>query len=1048
MTNSTRDYSLTASASVTTEIPKSITVGNGNSLEVQARGNVQLSGITLSNVLLVPDLCTNLLSVSQALDSGNIDSVVFTRSKCRFMIENNIVAAEAHRKDRLWKLPTSEVIDNGSQRTTALHAEQKQIPSRSLDEWHVHLAHTNYSTIIEMVKRGIIKTSSHLDEPIPACSSCIEGKMARLPFTPSQTPRALAPGDLTHADLIGPMETKSYNGFRYILTLVDDNTRYLTAIAIRHKSDARFEIIKYINELLKSGRRPEYFRSDNGTEFLNSCLTNFFQEHDIQQQNSTRYSPQQNGVAERANRTIIEGARTLLIANSLPKRFWPEAVGATVTARNLVPSRTTKTVLYSEFMSKVAPYDDIAFCQQVFVHIPDEKRKKLDAKAEIMRYLGPAKEQKAMKFLNKSNRVITSRDFKVTTLISAPVQVATVPSESEISREPTPVQSTATKPMKSVRSTRRKTQPVRFADQHFSYAAITSDSPVLLDPATYEDAINSKNAHECQWAMESEYQSLNENGTWELRPLPKGRRAIGAKWVYKTKTDKNGNIARFKAQFVAKGFKQVEGVDFDETFAPTVNKTSLRILIAIAAANSWPLHNLDALTAFLNGVMDKEVFIEQPKGFEVVGTNGERLYCFLKKAIYGLKQAGRTWWQAIHQHLISIGFTASPSDTCLYVRTRGAKIVILAIYVDDFIVTGSDQLCLNEFKKELQAKYKINDLGPLELTLGMRVDRCADTGTITISQAAYTKAVLQKFQMSDCRPCVTPQIQNGTMTGAQETTTAHHGVKFPYREAVGALLYLSTCTRPDIAVAVNQAARYCNNPSEANVIAVKRVMRYLAGTINNGIAFARSKTYPELKAYVDADWAGDKSDRKSISGFVILLNGPVIWGAVKQSCVALSTAEAEYVALSRATQEVLWLRQMLADIGFPQRSPTVVYEDNAAALIMANTPVTTARSKHIDIRHHFLRECITNQQIRLVPCASINMIADLLTKPLTYSRFKILCNDLGMTGNAQASSGACWNQFRMPDLPSDSVGSNESAHDRDDPACVNSCTPSSNSQVA
>ena len=445
--------------------------------------------------------------------------------------------------------------------------------------------------------------------------------------------------------------------------------------------------------------------------------------------------------------------------------------------------------------------------------------------------------------------------------------------------------------------------------------------------------------------MHDEYNSLMANQTWTWSPLPCGRKATGSRWVFKLKTDENGEIARDKARFVAKRFSQRAGVDFDETFAPTLNKTSLRIVVSIAASQGWPIENMDALTAFLNGNMDYDVYIDQPEGLEIYSDTGERLYCRLNKAIYGLKQAGRTWWQTLMEYLSKIGFEACSSDVCLL--TRRSKNATIIWRFDDFIITGSCLDTINEFKTELSTRFKMKDLGNLHLTLGIKVDR-TESGAMILSQEAYTSSLLRRFKMADSRPTSTPQIAY-QQSSSIETTQTPNKPTFPYREAVGALIYLSSCTRPDISVAVNRAARRCANPSSSDVIAVKRIMRYLAGTSNLGIRFEPETGHPNLRAYVDADWASDKVDRRSISGFMLMLNGPVHWGAVKQSCVALSTAEAEYVALSRAAQEIIWVRQALKELEFEQPGATVVYEDNAAALIMATKSISTGTHNSLSL---------------------------------------------------------------------------------------------------
>ena len=543
-----------------------ITVGNGSTLNIAAKGDIEINDkIILSNVLLVPDLCANLLSVSQALDTGNIESAVFTRTTCRFLSSDDDIIAEGYRHNGgLWQISTE--FDENS--VIAFNAsEEKSL--RTLQQWHEHLAYVNYHTIIDMVRKNILRTSSNVDSEIPTCNACIQGKMSRPPFKSSTSPPAPDSGHTTHADLIGPLETKSQQGYRYILTLVDDHSRFTTAFPIHHKSDAKFRILHYLKNLIERGLQPRILRSDNGTEFFNSTLRRFMIKNGMQQQSSTRYSPQQNGVAERANRTLIEGARTLLIAHQMPKRLWPDALHIAVTSRNRVPHRKTGEIPHSLFLMTPLIYDDFpSFGQPCFVHIPDEKRKKLDAKAEEMRYLGPANGQKGARFFDNHGRIIISRDYKI---IHSKIQenyFSPVIAIDSINTNEEPTQSTPTTSEQDqtarILPHRERKGPVRFANQHFSYSAVTSEFPTsLLDPATYDDALSSPHASNWQYAMDAEYQSLIDNGTWELRSLPKVKKAIGAKWVYKTKTDRDGNLTRFKARYVAKGFKQIQGIDFE-----------------------------------------------------------------------------------------------------------------------------------------------------------------------------------------------------------------------------------------------------------------------------------------------------------------------------------------------------------------------------------------------------------------------------------------------------------------------------------------------------
>ncbi len=397
-------------------------------------------------------------------------------------------------------------------------------------------------------------------------------------------------------------------------------------------------------------------------------------------------------------------------------------------------------------------------------------------------------------------------------------------------------------------------------------------------------------------------------------------------------------------------------------------------------------------SSFLNGHLEEEVYIKQPEGFVEEGK--EHLVCKLKQSLYGLKQSPRCWNSTLDAHLKRMGYVQSTSDPCIYTST-GGKSSIIGVYVDDFVVAGKSSEQIEQVKTTLSQKFDVKDLGELHHFLGVQVVQNHENGTVWIGQPTFTEAVLQKYGMNEAKQVKTPAIVNCKLLKAsEECELVDQGL---YQSAVGSLLYLATRSRPDIAFAVNNVARFCSRPTKQHWKAVKRIFRYLRGTTHLGLLYAREVESDVLIGYSDADWGGDCNDCKSTSGYLFQIGGTAVtWKSKKQSCVALSTAEAEYMALSGAAQEAIWLRELTSDLGSPQYQPTVIMEDNQSAISMAKNPQFHRRAKHINIKYHFIREQINDSKIRLEYCPTQHMLADLLTKGIGPEKFEKLRRMYGM----------------------------------------------------
>ena len=400
---------------------------------------------------------------------------------------------------------------------------------------------------------------------------------------------------------------------------------------------------------------------------------------------------------------------------------------------------------------------------------------------------------------------------------------------------------------------------------------------------------------------------------------------------FSVKTASDDSIERYKARLVAQGFSQKYGLDYDETFSPVVRPESIRTVIALAVKKGLKLHQMDVTTAFLNGELEEEVYMKQPEGF--VADGQEHLVCKLRKSIYGLKQPPRCWNSALNAQLKTMGFNQSASDPCIY--TSLEEMFILAVYVDDIVLAGKTDERIEEVKNILAKRFRVKDIGEL---LGVTVAQDQTSGRVWIGQANYTENVLHNHEMENSRSITTPvDTSNKLLSAIEESEVMDQRL---YQSAVGSLLYLSCGTRPDITIAVSNVARFCSKPTKQHWTAVKRIMRYLRGTQNYGILYTRD-CVTDVEGYSDADWAGDVNDRKSTSGYVFTISGGAVsWKSKKQTSVALSTAETEYMALASTAQEAMWMRQLTADLKSAPSKATTIYEDNQSAIEMAKNPVS------------------------------------------------------------------------------------------------------------
>lgn len=915
---------------------KEILVANSSKVRVHGSGTVRLNiggqAVVLKKVNHVPAMCTNLISVRRVTESGF--DVLFTQGRCRILDNNKAVIIEGRLLDGMYKVKT-----NSGMEFVCLSKNMGDS-----EKWHQKLGHPGYSSM-----KFLESNDEKVVMPNEKCKVCVMGKQTRETY-PAIGNRSFEQLDLIHTDVNGPMPTASLGGHRYFVSFIDDYSKKVFIYPMKLKSEVYARMVEFKNLVENQlGRKIKAVRSDNGTEFVNKQMDELFKSSGIIHQRTIPYTPQQNGVVERYNRTIMEKVRCMLIDAKLGDEFWAEAAHTAVFLLNMIPKAKDAKSANKLWNGEIVDLRKLhIFGEAALILIPKEKRKKLDEKSDEGIFIGY--EPNGYRFYNKaSKKVVIAKD------------VVFIDKMDAEKRER----------VDKCMAARQERQVM----QHYGTTVI---------PYTYEEAMISSEAEKWKEAMKNEYDSLMENGTWVMADLPPEKRAIKCKWVFTTKEGVDGEIIRYKARLVGKGYSQIEGIDYQETYAPVIRYNSIRMLIAIAAHMELKISQMDAVTAFLNGKLTEEIYMEQPQHFE----DGTKRSCKLIKSIYGLKQSSRVWNETLNETLIEFGLTRSAVDQCLYYRIADGKILIVAIYVDDILIFSNQDDQEKGVKEALKSKFKMKDMGEVSSILGIRVIRDKECGLITLDQTAYAKRILKRFNMENCNAVASPldpaqKISKEMCAKGDAEKRIMSDV--PYRQAIGSLMFLAQTTRPDISFAVNLLSRYCENPGPGHWGAVKRVLRYIKGTTEYRLKYGSSND-DALIGFSDSDWAADLDERRSTTGYVFTLYGGAIsWMCKRQPTVALSSTEAEYMATVATIQEAVWLK-LLHNQMFEGWPVTRIMCDNKGAIMTLNNNSYSSRTKHIDIKIKFIREHLENKSVELEYLPTADMPADILTKNVSAAK--------------------------------------------------------------
>ena len=970
-------------------------------------------------------------------------SFELNREECRIS-KGGEVFALGKRVNQLYQLLFQ--VENSEKNESRVYLSTYQNKKEKLKVWHERLSHQNVAQVRSILNQLKI---SFIDDRDFFCEDCMLGKLHVLPFKLSNS-RADQPGKIIHADVCGPMEEESLGGAYYFLMLKDDYSHYRTIYFLKRKSEAKQKIVEFlVLAETQTGNRVKILRTDNGLEEVNKEVESYLASKGIIHQKSCPYTPQQNGRIERENRTIVEAARTILHSKNLEKKLWAEAINTVNFVINRSGSSSVKNKTPYELWFEETP--DIRFFQifgsEAFVHQPKILRKKLDPCGKKGVFVGYAEESKGFRiYMRNEGRVIISRNviFKpeskeeseeftniredrteyieeleptMNEFLNEVEEIENEVEETEnevenidINNEETGAnqqnvneqivetedeeedQNEATNRYNlRNRSCLRQPRKLEVYDMDSSYEEEDCEtalicSSILDDNLSYQEAVTGPNSKHWKEAIKEEFKALEANQTWMIVRKPIRKTIIDTKWVFKMKRNEKGEPSVFKARLVARGFQQKEIFDFSETYAPVAKLTTLRVLLSLANQYDYKVHQMDVKSAFLNGEVGEEIFVYPPEGMELP----ENQVLKLVKSLYGLKKSPHYWNKKFNAFMEDSGFERSKADFCLYIKTEKHARIYVLLYVDDLIICGNGRV--EDFKGRLQNHFQMNDLGPVSNYLGLHIKQ--EKESIVIHQISYLKRILKLYGMENCNPVSTPLIP-GIMF--PKNPSPDKEMEHKCRKLIGYVMYAMLGSRPDLCAAISILSRYQNRASLELFGALKRVLRYIKGTLHLKLIYLKSNTNNRIiQGYVDSDYAGDE-DRKSTTGYLIkVLDNTVSWATKKQSTTALSSCEAEYVALTAGINEACWIKYVLRDLRVGRTERILIFEDNQSAIKVSQTPANTKRLKHIDVKYHYIKQLVEEGTIELKHISSKNQIADILTKGVPRHQFEKLRSELGL----------------------------------------------------
>lgn len=1042
------------------EEPIKISVAkNETFIRVTKKGNLSITsnlGVNgiLQDVLFCSDIPYNLLSVKKMQQAGM--TIVFGNDGGVQIYHDGKMVIKGESLNNL--IGIKFVLDKHAFNTIS---SSNRVVNNNYELWHQRLGHIGRTKFMEIKNKSMFSDINRLNNIKPNdifCESCIHGKQACLPFNKSKSKIVKRPLFNVHSDVCGPITPTTLDGKNYFVIFVDEYTHYCATYLIAHKSDVFAAFRDYVAKCESHfNLRIVNLYCDNGGEYLCNEMKEFCVQKGISYHLTVPYTPALNGIAERMIRTITERSRAMISGAKLSKMFWGEAVLTATYLINVSPTRALKvcntpfelwhnkkpqlkylkvfgSTVYFVNKTRKCKFDERSL-KGIFVgyepngykvwDVVDEKFVKVrDVIVDEINFLSsrPAmpitveRDRRAgerdrtgdsdghiFKKLSRSD-IVKSDGCSSAQTGAVPAQLGPPPNESVCETDGHTDCASFKDKMTSSRneldkcnvrrSERIKNLPIVSYDENDDISAnylLYAKSLVCNIPTCFKEIECRDDKLLWQKAIEEEINSLTENETWTLVQRPECKNIVDCKWVFTIKTDEFGKPMKYKARLVARGFSQEYLVDYNETFAPVARIASFRFILAFANQFNLLVHHMDVKTAFLNGKLKEEIYMKIPEGIPILDDN---LVCKLNKSLYGLKQSARCWFQTFEQALIKMGFRYSSADRCIYFLDNGnvMKNIYVVLYVDDLVISTADINTMNSFKGYLMNVFKMVDLKEIKCFLGINVERC--NNKVTLDQRSYIQTVLEKFNMSDCKTINTPlecKVDYDALNSGEIT-------KAPCKNLIGCLMYIMACTRPDLSFTVNFLSRFGNKNNQSLWTHLKRVLRYLKGSMDLKLTYIRSNYNDVLCGFVDSDWGSDEIDRKSTTGYLFKLfeQCTICWQTKRQLTVAVSSTEAEYMALCEAVKEALWLKSLVMSINISVPNAIPMYEDNNGCISIANNPTSHKRSKHIDIKYHFSREQVEKNVIKMCYVSTGNQLADIMTKSLPAVQFTKMRANLGV----------------------------------------------------
>ncbi|GKA93173.1 retrovirus-related pol polyprotein from transposon TNT 1-94 [Tanacetum coccineum] len=699
----------------------------------------------------------------------------------------------------------------------------------SSNVWHARLGHVNFNSLRRLIKFNSIP-NCHIDSKYK-CETCVEAKLTRTSF--KSVKRTTEPLDMVHTDICDLKSLPTKGGNKYFITFIDDCTKYCYVYLLKSKDEAIDKFVLYKNEVENQlGKKIKVVRSDRGGEYV-SPFAELCAKHRIRHEFTAPYSPQQNGIAERKNRTLKEMVTAMKLGSS---------------------SRSDGEVVQDKRQRYDNDLQDERHDQPRKRKLNQEEAKGQETMADIQK--NTIMESRNASFFENIFPCLSKETGSSSRLDDKVVQDKRQRDDNDLQDErQDQTDEEEVEPRRSKRARNEKS----FGPDFVSFM-------VENEPTSYREAVTSSEGQQWREAIKSEIESILQNHTWELVDLPPGCKALGYKWIFKKKMKADGTVDKYKARLVIQGFRQREGLDYFDTYSPVTRITSIRMIIAIAALRNLEIHQMDVKTAFLNGDLEEEIYMNQPEGFIAPGQEGK--VCRLVKSLYGLKQAPKQWHQKFDHTMLESGFKINECDKCVYVKDTSAGYVILCLYVDDMLIVGSNDKMIRSTKDMLKSKFDMKDMGLADVILRIKIIRTQNG--LVLSQAHYVDKILNTHNAGDSGQARTP-----IDTSLHLFKNRGFGVaQLEYSRIIGMLMYLMTSTRPDLAYAVSRLSRYTSNPSYAHWKAITRVLHYLRYSRDYGLHYDRHPTV--IEGYTDANWISDIKDSRSTSGYVFTLGGAAI----------------------------------------------------------------------------------------------------------------------------------------------------------------------------